>query len=75
MLTRVNMDTMNDDDAMDMDIDPTLSLNAAGLWSDEESNHDPISDVSDPELVPTIKRKVHPKPLPCSSTMASIPQR
>jgi hypothetical protein len=60
-LTTVSMDSPSNEDAMDMDIDPTLSVNAAGLWSDEESNHDPISDVSDPELPQTTtKRKVTP---------------
>jgi hypothetical protein len=53
------MNSPRDDDAMDIDIDPTLSLNAAGLWSDEESNQDPISDISDPELPQTTtKRKL-----------------
>jgi hypothetical protein len=54
------MNSTGNEDAMDMDIDPSLSINAAGLWSDDESNHDPISDVSDPELPQTTKRKVNP---------------
>jgi hypothetical protein len=54
------MNSPGNEGAMDMDIDPSLSINAAGLWSDDESNHDPISDVSDPELPQTTKRKVTP---------------
>src|SRR5271169_4168690 len=39
------------DEDMDelMDLDPSLSLNAAGLWSDEESLYNPQSESDDPE--------------------------
>ena len=39
-----------DPDAFQMDIDPSLSLTAEGLWSDEESLYNPNSDSDDPDL-------------------------
>ena len=55
------------DEHMDvsMDIDPSLSLTAEGLWSDEESVYNPPSDSDDPDLpstsAPTTpKKKVIP---------------
>jgi hypothetical protein len=57
---------------MAMDIDPSLSIDPAlapGLWSDEESSQDPLSDPDIQDLqeqIPRSKRKVptltHPNP-------------
>ena len=55
-------------DPSQMDLDPSLSLTAEGLWSDEESLYNPNSDSDDPDLsisTPSAapKRKVPPPPL------------
>lgn len=51
-----------------MDLDPSLSLTAEGLWSDEESSQNPNSDAEDPDYIPPNqqppKRKVFPHKLP-----------
>lgn len=39
-----------DPDPSQMDLDPSLSLTAEGLWSDEESLYNPNSDSDDPDL-------------------------
>jgi len=50
---------VNDADEMDLALDPSLSLTAEGLWSDEESGSSPASDLDEPTTV-VIKRKVFP---------------
>lgn len=55
------MDVDDPNMQMDLTLDPSLSLNAEGLWSDEESDNSAPSDLDDvPQPVP--KRKV-PSPL------------
>jgi hypothetical protein len=59
------MDEMDDIAMIDIDLDPSLSLNAEGLWSDEESLQNPQSDSEDPDIsisnsVITPKRRVSP---------------
>jgi hypothetical protein len=59
------MNEGTDPDPSQMDIDPSLSLTAEGLWSDEESLYNPNSDSDDPELSTSTpsappKRKVLP---------------
>lgn len=53
------MDVDDPSTSMDLTLDPSLSLNAEGLWSDEESLYSGASDL-DAEPRPVPKRKVPP---------------